>query len=91
MENEITCKYCGSGGVLKYGTYKGVPRYWCKVCQRKFKADDTTFHMKKDTNLVSSSLYVVSENGTIRPSKIADALKAMPLLPSGSIIIPPDF
>src|SRR4030042_1657314 len=66
MENEITCKYCGSGGVLKFGTYKGVQRYWCKGCKRKFKADDTTFHMKTDTNLVSSSLNMYYEGMPIK-------------------------
>jgi transposase-like protein len=66
MENEITCKYCGTGGVLKYGSYKGVPRYWCKICKRKFKADDTTFHMKTDTNEVSSSLNMYYEGMPIR-------------------------
>ena len=35
----LTCKHCGAAGVLKYGTYKGVQRYWCKVCKRKFKAE----------------------------------------------------
>jgi hypothetical protein len=33
-------------------------------------------------------VYVVSKSRTIRPSKIVDTLKAMPLLPGGSIIIP---
>ena len=39
----IACKYCGSNAVVKFGSYKGIPRYWCKSCQRKFKADDTMF------------------------------------------------
>jgi hypothetical protein len=38
-----------------------------------------------------AKLYVVSESGTIEPLKIVDTLKAMPLLPGGSIIVPPDF
>ena len=60
MENNIStpiiCKHCDSEGAVKFGTYKGVQRYYCKACKRKFKADDTTFHMKKDTNLVSSTV-----------------------------------
>jgi transposase-like protein len=55
-ENEIVCKHCGTGGVLKYGTYKGVQRYWCKMCKRKFKGDDTTFHMKVSPEFISSAL-----------------------------------
>jgi len=52
----ITCKYCGSEGVVKYGSYKGVQCYLCKVCQRKFKGDDTTFHMKVSPEFISSAL-----------------------------------
>ncbi len=33
----VTCKNCGSEAMVKFGTYYGVQRYWCKVCQRKFK------------------------------------------------------
>jgi len=54
--NPIICKHCGSVGVVKFGSYKGVQRYWCKVCKRKFKADDTLFHMKTPANQVSSAL-----------------------------------
>ena len=56
VTSAIICKYCGAGGVVKYGSYKGVQRYWCKVCQRKFKGDDTTFHMKVSPEFVSSAL-----------------------------------
>jgi len=66
MDNEISCKYCGSQGVTKYGKYKGVQRYWCKICNRKFKADDTTFHMKLDTNMVSSALNAYYEGMSVK-------------------------
>ena len=66
MDNEITCKYCGSPAVMKYGTYKGVQRYLCKVCNRKFKTDDTMFHMKIDANLVSSALNMYYEGMSIK-------------------------
>jgi putative transposase len=49
IENQpttIKCKNCGSEHVIKFGSYKGVPRYYCKDCKRKFKADDTAFHTK---------------------------------------------
>jgi putative transposase len=32
----ITCKDCGSTDVVRFGTLKGVQRYWCKSCKRKF-------------------------------------------------------
>ena len=56
QNSSIDCKYCGSTNVVKYGTYNGVQRYWCKVCQRKFKDDDTTFHMKVSPEFISSAL-----------------------------------
>jgi len=62
----IKCKNCGAEGVLKYGTYKGVQRYWCKVCKRKFKADDTLFHMKTPANQVSSALNMYYEGMSIK-------------------------
>jgi putative transposase len=52
----ITCKNCGSTLIVKFGTYKGNQRYYCKDCKRKFKADDTQFHMKKPSQYVSSAL-----------------------------------
>ena len=52
----VTCKHCGSEDVVKYGTYKGVQRYWCKICQRKFKDDNSTFHMKVPADYVSQAL-----------------------------------
>ncbi|MFC2071929.1 transposase [Chloroflexota bacterium] len=66
MSEELTCKHCGSTGVVKFGTYKGAQRYWCKVCNRKFKADDTLFHMKTDTNEVSSALNMYYEGMSIK-------------------------
>ena len=53
---KIACIHCGSTAVVKFGSYKGVPRYWCKVCKRKFKADGSVFHMKSPAEYVSSAL-----------------------------------
>jgi putative transposase len=50
------CKYCHSAAIVKFGTYKGVQRYYCKICKRKFKADNSLFHMKVPANLISSTL-----------------------------------
>ncbi len=60
------CKYCDSKHVRKYGLYKGVQRYFCNDCGSKFKADDTTFHMKTDANLVSSALNMYYEGMPIK-------------------------
>ena len=66
MNDSLKCKYCGAGGVVRFGTYKGVQRYWCKVCKRKFKADDTLFHMKTPANQVSSALNMYYEGMSIK-------------------------
>ncbi len=56
QDNGIICKYCHSAAVVKFGKYKNVQRYWCKSCQRKLKADDALFHMKKPLGWVSRAL-----------------------------------
>ena len=55
-ERSVICKNCGSEAVVKFGVYKGVQRYWCKACKRKFKADDALFHMKVRPEYISSAL-----------------------------------
>lgn len=52
----MNCKYCGSTKVRKYGLYKDVQRYYCNDCKRKFKDDNTIFHMKTPTEQISSAL-----------------------------------
>ena len=56
VEELRRCKHCHSDNVVKYGTYKGTQMYWCKVCKRKFKADDTLFHSKVSASHISSAL-----------------------------------
>jgi putative transposase len=52
----VVCKHCGSNAVVKFGTYEGVQRYWCKVCKRKFRANDHLFQMKTPYYQVSSAI-----------------------------------
>jgi transposase-like protein len=53
----INCKYCKKENtVIKFGTYKEMPLFYCKACKRKFKADDSLFHMKVPATYVSSAL-----------------------------------
>lgn len=40
------CKYCGGSRICRYGTVKGVRRYFCHDCKRKFTSKDNLFHMK---------------------------------------------
>lgn len=40
------CKYCGGSHISRYGTVKGVKRYFCCDCKRKTTSKDNLFHMK---------------------------------------------
>lgn len=52
----VACKNCGSEAVVKFGTYKGIQRYYCKICHRKFKFDTDAFHGKVPSEYVSSAV-----------------------------------
>jgi putative transposase len=56
MNDDITCKYCNSPNVVKFGTFEGVQRYWCKDCQRKFADNDALPKMKTPVKIISSAL-----------------------------------
>lgn len=52
----LKCKYCSSPAVVKYGTFEGVQRYWCKDCKRKFADNDALPKMKTPINIISAAL-----------------------------------
>jgi putative transposase len=54
--NNIICKHCQSPNVVKYGTFQGIQRYWCKDCKRKFTELDTLPKMKTPINEIGSVL-----------------------------------
>lgn len=56
INKPITCKYCQSEHVIKYGSYKGIPRYYCRGCNRKFVSTDTIPKMVNSTKVVADSL-----------------------------------
>ncbi len=60
----VKCKHCDSEAVVKFGSYKGVPRYYCKVCKRKFKHDDKQFKMKSETEQVATALHDYYDGGS---------------------------
>ena len=53
--DSVTCKYCQSPNIIKFGTFNGVQRYWCKDCKRKFVLG-TLPKMKTDTTIISAAL-----------------------------------
>lgn len=50
------CKYCDSPNIIKFGTFQGIQRYWCKDCKRKFTELDTLPKMKTPINEIGSVL-----------------------------------
>jgi len=52
---KVNCKYCQSANVIKYGTFEGKQRYWCKDCQRKF-VPNTLPKMKTPMMQIASAL-----------------------------------
>lgn len=39
--NRPPCKYCQSKNIRKYGLVKGIQRYYCNDCRRKFVSGNT--------------------------------------------------
>jgi len=60
------CKYCGSEATSKYGFYKRVQRYICKICKRKFKADNNKFHMKVKSEYFDKAINEYDKGRSIR-------------------------
>jgi len=62
----MKCKYCDSTAVVKYGVERGIQRYWCKICKRKFKPDDNLFRMKTPTNQITSALNLYYDGMSVK-------------------------
>ena len=57
MENrQLVCKYCQSPNIIKFGTFQGIQRYWCKDCKRKFADNRALPTMKTPIDHISSAL-----------------------------------
>jgi len=54
--DNLACKYCGSKNIVKYGTYNGVQRWWCKKCKRKFVDTNTLYKMKTPIDQIGGAL-----------------------------------
>ena len=66
MENNTICKYCQSENVIKYGSYKGVQRYYCKDCKRKFSNPDAIPKMQYATSKVSDAINMYYEGMSLK-------------------------
>jgi transposase-like protein len=53
----IRCKYCrGTGSLVHFGYYKGIPRYFCTKCKHKFSDNGATFGMRTPVIQVATAL-----------------------------------
>jgi len=52
----IKCKFCGARSVVRYGHYRGVQRWWCKKCQRKFVDNDALPKMQTSVPQIATAL-----------------------------------
>ena len=59
------CKMCGSHNVIRYGSYHGIQRWWCKDCQRKFADNAALPDMKKPTNQVATAVGMFYEGRSL--------------------------
>ena len=52
----ITCKWCGSAQVSKYGVRDGVQEYICLSCGRKFNTKDAPYKKQSSVEQIGSAL-----------------------------------
>ena len=61
----IACKYCGSHHVIRYGTYHGNQRFWCKDCERKFADNDALPEMQTPVEQIGSAVSMFYEGQSL--------------------------
>lgn len=60
----VKCPHCDGEAVVKFGTYKGTQRYYCKFCKRKFRWDDKQYKMKLPTEQIATALHDYYDGGS---------------------------
>jgi transposase-like protein len=53
---KTACKLCGSTNLVKYGSYRGIQRWWCKDCRHKFADNEAIAAMKTPAEQVASAI-----------------------------------
>ena len=62
---ETRCKYCGGYHIVKFGHFKGVQRWWCKDCKRKFVDNEALLKMKTPMVQVALALSEFYEGNSL--------------------------
>ena len=55
------CKFCGSKIIVRYGTYKGVQRWICRTCGRKFADNNAPDGMRLPAVQIAAALSMFYE------------------------------
>lgn len=61
----ITCKYCGSRNVIKYGHYRNIQRFFCKDCKRKFADNDALPNMQTPIDQIGAAIGMFYEGQSL--------------------------
>ena len=67
--SDITCKYCGGHNVIKWGTFKGRQRFWCKDCERKFADNDALPNMQTPIDQVGAAIGMFYEGQSLNSAR----------------------
>lgn len=70
---DLTCKFCDSPDIIKYGKKNGKQNYFCKTCKRKFVNNGDFQRLKFSPHIITLTLDLYFKGVSLR--KIADHLK----------------
>jgi putative transposase len=62
---DVTCKYCGSRNVIRWGKFRGIQRFWCNDCHRKFADNDALPNMQTPVEQVGSAVGMFYEGQSL--------------------------
>jgi putative transposase len=62
---DVVCKFCGSHKVIKYGHYRGMQRFFCKNCKRKFADNDALPNMQTPIEQVGTAIGMYYEGQSL--------------------------
>jgi len=62
---DITCKYCGSRHVIKWGRRRGIQQFYCKDCKRRFADNDALPRMQTPIEQVGAAVGMYYEGQSL--------------------------
>lgn len=61
---DVSCIYCNSSQILKFGTHNRVQLFWCKVCLHKFRYTSAPFKMRYDKGIMIFALDCIAQGAS---------------------------